>query len=48
MADKNDGKDKKASDTITEDEIFKDAQLKSGIDILKAMMISNKREQGKK
>jgi carboxyl-terminal processing protease len=48
VADKNDGKDKKASDTITEDEIFKDAQLKSGIDILKAMMISNKREQGKK
>ncbi|MBN2768299.1 MAG: S41 family peptidase [Campylobacterales bacterium] len=42
-----DKKDGKKSD-ITENEIFKDAQLKSGIDILKAMIISSNRNQEKK
>jgi carboxyl-terminal processing protease len=45
---KNETKNQKASDEITEEEILKDAQLKSGIDILKAMIISNKRELGTK
>ena len=44
---KNDKKDKKTADLITENEIYKDAQLKSSIDILKAMIIANKREQEK-
>ncbi len=34
-------KDKKDKKIITEDDLYKDAQLKSGVDILKALMITN-------